>query len=57
MLPVLVEDIQPCVALQKYVRKYQVFRFVFDNGINPPVKPHYPRPEQCITFYIRDAQN
>lgn len=56
MIPVLVKDILPCANLQDYVRKYQVFRFVFDNQITPPTKYHYPRPEHCITFYIRDAQ-
>ncbi len=56
MIPVLVKDILPCATLQKYVRKYQVFRFVFDKEIIPPIKHHYPRPEHCITFYIRDAQ-
>lgn len=56
MIPVLVKDILPCPNLQEYVRKYQVFRFVFDKKIIPPTKYHYPRPEHCITFYIRDAQ-
>lgn len=56
MIPVLVKDILPNAALQKYVRKYQVFRFVFDKEISPPIKHHYPRPEHCITFYIKDPQ-
>ncbi|HEV8508093.1 MAG TPA: helix-turn-helix domain-containing protein [Chitinophagaceae bacterium] len=56
MIPVLVKDILPKAALEEYVRKYQVFRFVFDKSIIPPVKHHYPRPEHCITFYLRDTQ-
>lgn len=56
MIPVLVEDILPKPALQQYVRTYQVFRFVFDKAVIPPIKHHYPRPEHCITFYIRDIQ-
>lgn len=56
MIPVLIKDIPPRSNLQKYVRKYQVFRFVFDKQITPPIKYHYPRPEHCITFYIKDAQ-
>lgn len=56
MIPVLVKDILPTAALQKYVRMYQVFRFVFDKDVIPPVKHHYPRPEHCITFYIKDTQ-
>lgn len=56
MIPVLLNDISPCASLHEYVRKYQVFRFVFDKEITPPIKFHAPRPEHCITFYIRDPQ-
>jgi hypothetical protein len=56
MIPVLVKDILPRSSLQEHIRKYQVFRFVFDKQITPPTKYHYPRPEHCITFYTRDAQ-
>jgi hypothetical protein len=56
MIPVLVKDIFPNAALEKYVRMYQVFRFIFDKNITPPIKHHYPRPEHCITFYIKDTQ-
>jgi AraC-like DNA-binding protein len=52
----LLKDIVPSEDLQEYVRKYQVFRFLFDAAASPPVKLHAPRPEHCITFYIRDAQ-
>jgi AraC-like DNA-binding protein len=56
MIPILVRDILPKNALEEYVLKYQVFRFVFDKKIIPPIKHHYPRPEHCITFYIKDTQ-
>src|SRR6476646_8773413 len=56
MIPVLLKDILPCEQLQPYVRKYQVFRFLFDKAVTPPVKFHPPRPEHCITFYIKDIQ-
>ncbi len=56
MIPALVKDILPNASLEKYVRKYQVFRFVFDKKITPPIKHYYPRPEHCITFYIREIQ-
>jgi AraC-like DNA-binding protein len=52
----LLKDIMPSDDLQEYVRKYQVFRFLFDASVSPPIKYHAPRPEHCITFYIRDAQ-
>ena len=56
MQPVLLKDIYPCVALQEYVRKYQVFKFTFERDTIPPVKFHAPRPEHSITFYVRDLQ-
>jgi AraC-like DNA-binding protein len=56
MIPVMLKDIIPPVALQDYVVKYQVFRFIFDEGIAPPLKFHAPRPEHSITFYPRDKQ-
>jgi AraC-like DNA-binding protein len=56
MQPALLKHIIPCQNLQEYVREYQVFRFLFDASVSPPIKYHAPRPEHCITFYIRDAQ-
>lgn len=56
MIPVLLKDISPGERLQGHIRKYQVFRFLFDQEVAPPVKFHLPRPEHCITFYIRDIQ-
>ncbi len=56
MQPALLKRIFPCKILQHDVREYQVFRFLFDASISPPIKFHAPRPEHCITFYIRDAQ-
>lgn len=52
----LLTDFLPAPALIGYVRRYQVFRFVFDRTNNPPYKYHVPRPEHCLTFYIRDNQ-
>jgi AraC-like DNA-binding protein len=56
MIPVLLKDISPCEQLQLYVRKYQIFRFIFDKEVIPPAKFHLPRPEHCVTFYARDVQ-
>ncbi len=56
MIPVLLKDLSPCEQLRPYVRKHQVFRFIFDKAVTPPVKFHTPRPEHCITFYVRDNQ-
>lgn len=56
MIAPTVTDILPKAYLQEYVNKYQVIRFIFPEGITPPAKYHLPRPEHCITFYIRDIQ-
>jgi len=57
MKEALLKDIPPRPDLQEYVRKYQVFRFVFENDTAPPPKLHAPRPEHCITFYVREFQS
>ncbi len=56
MLQVLLKNIAPTASLKEYIRQHQVFRFVFDKSVLPPVKFHTPRPEHCITFYVRDQQ-
>lgn len=52
----LIKDFRPPPALSKYVRKYQVFRFLYTKESVVPVKYHTPHPEHCITFYVRDIQ-
>ena len=52
----LLQRMLPTAGLQPFVREYQVFRFVFEGPGVPPPKFHAPRPEQCITFYLRDCQ-
>ena len=52
----LLKDILPKPHLLQLVRKYQIFRFVFEKDADLPPKFHTPRPEHCITFYVRDFQ-
>jgi AraC-like DNA-binding protein len=52
----LLQNILPSSCLSEYVRRYEIFRFVFDKNTIPPPKYHAPRPEHCLTFYVRDAQ-
>ena len=47
------KDFLPSGPLREYIFNYRVRHFIFDNGILPPVKPFPPRPEQCLTFYVR----
>ncbi len=43
----------PSPALQEYVRLYQIIGFSFGPELVIPVKPYWPRPENCLTFYPR----
>ena len=52
----VLQTILPRPSLRECVREYQVFRFVFDKGTTPPPKLYAPRPEHCLTFYIREVQ-
>ena len=52
----LLQTLLPQASLLPFVRAYQVFRFVFEGDALPPPKFHAPRPEHCITFYLRDCQ-
>lgn len=52
----LLKNIRPNAHLAEFVRRYEVFRFIFDKNTIPPPKYHAPRPEHCLTFYVRDAQ-
>jgi AraC-like DNA-binding protein len=56
MKDILLIEIDPKPILADYVRKYHIFRFLFEKGTIPPPKFHAPRPEHSITFYIKDAQ-
>lgn len=53
---VLIKDFPPNATLGEFVRKYQVFRLLFQKDKPLPVKYHTPHPEHCITFYLRDVQ-
>ncbi|WP_460995487.1 helix-turn-helix domain-containing protein [Spirosoma harenae] len=44
------------LALQTCVLRYEVFRFEFEKHMCLPVKYYTPRPEHCLTFYVRDPQ-
>lgn len=52
----IVEDFLPSAQLSDYISQYRLRHFVFAKGMTPPVKPFPPRPEQCLTFYIRGCE-
>ena len=43
----------PSPALREYVRQYQIVGFSFGPDVVIPVKPYWPRPENCLAFYPR----
>jgi AraC-like DNA-binding protein len=49
----IVKDILPSEPLKTYIQQYRLRHFIFKNGVTPTVKPFPPRPEQCLTFYVR----
>src|SRR5215204_161821 len=50
------QDFPPSLHLKEYISQFRLRHFVFSNGIVPPPKPFPPRPEQCVTFYIRGSE-
>jgi AraC-like DNA-binding protein len=52
----ILKDVLPSPALQEYVRKHQIIRFVFGATDILPFKAYSPRPEHCLIFLLRDKQ-
>ena len=50
------KDYLPAEALQAYIDHYRLRHFIFQSGVIPPLKPFPPRPEQCLTFYVRGSE-
>lgn len=53
----ILRDVLPNSALQEYVRKHQIIRFVFGANDVLPFKAYSPRPEHCLIFLLRDKLN
>lgn len=53
----ILRDVLPNPALQEYVRKHQIIRFVFGANDVLPFKAYSPRPEHCLIFLLRDKLN
>jgi AraC-like DNA-binding protein len=46
----------PSPALGEYIRQHQIVGVYFDKTVVSPVKPYWPRPQNCLAFFPRDAQ-
>jgi hypothetical protein len=46
----------PSPALGEYIRQHQIVGLSFDKTIASPIKPYWPRPQNCLAFFPRDAQ-
>jgi len=53
---VILRDVLPSPALNEYVRKHQIIRFMFEKDAIIPFKVYYPRPEHSLCFHLRDLQ-
>lgn len=47
----------PSPALGEYVRQHQIVGVTFSDTITPPIKPYWPRPQNCLAFYPRDRHS
>jgi AraC-like DNA-binding protein len=47
---------RPSPSLGEYIRQHQIVGVSFDKTIPSPVKPYWPRPQNCLAFFPRDAQ-
>lgn len=47
----------PSPALGEYVRQHQIVGVTFGNTLTPPIKPYWPRPQNCLAFYPRDRHS
>jgi AraC-like DNA-binding protein len=52
----IAKDTLPSPELSAYIEKYRIRHFIFNKDVVPPVKPFPPRPEQCLSFYIRGSE-
>jgi AraC-like DNA-binding protein len=46
----------PSADLREYVRQLQIVGFQFGEGFTVPLKPYWPRPENCLCFYPRKME-
>ncbi|MGN6165350.1 MAG: helix-turn-helix domain-containing protein [Flavisolibacter sp.] len=52
----IAREILPSPSLKEYIQHYRLRHFVFSTGVQPPPKPFPPRPEQCLSFYVRGCE-
>lgn len=50
------EGSSPSECLREYIYQYRLRHFVFQKELIAPVKPFPPRPEQCVTFFVRGVE-
>lgn len=52
----LIHYFLPSPALREYVRLLQLVHYVFPDTAIVPFKPYWPRPEHCLSFYVRQTE-
>ena len=52
----VLQEYTPSPALSEYVRTFRLVRYDHRSDGPLPAKPYPPRPEYCLSFYVRDCE-
>ena len=50
------ETFLPALPLRDHVQAYHIRHFVFPKDADLPFKFYHGQPEECLSFYVRDAE-
>lgn len=53
----VLQEYKPSFLLSEYIRTYRLVHFVCSGIDILPPKPYPPRPEHCLSFYVRGTEN
>lgn len=53
----VLQEYKPNLVLSEYIRTYRLVNFVSLTNDPLPFKPYPPRPEHCLSFYVRGVEN
>jgi AraC-like DNA-binding protein len=53
----VLQEYKPNLVLSEYIRTYRLVNFVCLTTDPLPFKPYPPRPEHCLSFYVRGVEN
>ncbi len=53
----VLQEYKPSQLLSEYIRTFRLVHFVCLTNDRLPFKPYPPRPEHCLSFYVRGTEN